>query len=102
MHVQKEAIEKAQKVIEAMNAEMDRSSALLKQVEDERDKARREGKEQAKRVTDIGKHMQNQIAMEQQKQAQQSIQIKSEVDQLKEYLGKKQTEYEYERHHLQS
>lgn len=81
---------------------MDRSSALLKQVEDERDKARREGKEQTKRVTDIGKHMQNQIAMEQQKQAQQSIQIKSEVDQLKEYLGQKQTEYEYERHHFQS
>jgi len=28
-----------------MNAEMDRSSALLKLVEEERDKARREGKE---------------------------------------------------------
>jgi hypothetical protein len=47
-----------------MNTEMDRSSVLLKQVEEERDKARREGKEQARRVTDIGKHMQNQIAME--------------------------------------
>jgi hypothetical protein len=45
MQVQKEAIEKAQKVIEAMNAEMDRSSVLLRQVEEERDKARREGKE---------------------------------------------------------
>lgn len=43
--MQKEAIEKAQKVIEAMNTEMDRSSVLLKQVEEERDKARREGKE---------------------------------------------------------
>jgi uncharacterized coiled-coil protein SlyX len=45
MQVQKEAIEKAQKVIEAMNAEMDKSSVLLRQVEEERDKARREGKE---------------------------------------------------------
>ncbi len=62
--MQKEAIEKAQKVIEAMNAEMDRSAVVLRQVEDERDKARREGKEQAKRVTEIGKQMQNQIAIE--------------------------------------
>jgi hypothetical protein len=38
---------------------MDRSADVLKQVEDERDHARREGKEQARRVNDIGKHMQN-------------------------------------------
>ena len=57
--VQKEALEKAQKVIEALNSEMDRSAHVLKQVEDERDHARREGKEQARRVNDIGKHMQN-------------------------------------------
>jgi len=59
LNVQKEALEKAQKVIEALNSEMDRSANVLKQVEDERDHARREGKEQARRVNDIGKHMQN-------------------------------------------
>ena len=38
-----------------MNAEMDRSSDLLRKVEEERDRFRRETKDQAKRVTELGK-----------------------------------------------
>ncbi len=38
-----------------MNGEMDRSAELLRKVEDERDRYRQESKQQAKRVTDIGK-----------------------------------------------
>ena len=47
-----------------MNAEMDRSADLLRKVEEERDRFRRENKDQAKRVTDLGKQMHSQIAIE--------------------------------------
>ena len=63
----KEAIEKAHKIIQALNAEMDRGAEVLKGVEDERNRLKKENKEIEKRVGEMGKQVQSQIAKEQQK-----------------------------------
>lgn len=53
--VNKEAIEKAHKIIQALNNEMDRGAEVLKGVEEDRNRLRKDNKEWEKKLGEFGK-----------------------------------------------
>eukprot|EP00347_Sterkiella_histriomuscorum_P003750 403363091 len=95
-----EAIEKAQRVIERLNSEIDKSTLIIRQVEQERDQFRAECKDQGKRILELNKQLQNTQSQHQMEQQKVSIQLKQEIDELKEALRQYQQQFDEEKRSL--
>ncbi|CDW91377.1 UNKNOWN [Stylonychia lemnae] len=100
VRVNSEAIEKAQKVIERLNEEMDRTAQIMQSLEKERDKFKSEARDSSKRIVDLNKQVQLTQSQHQHSQQQVSMQLKQEIDELKEALGQYQQQFDEERRSL--
>jgi hypothetical protein len=81
--VKTEAIEKAHKVIQAMNEELAEGNKLITRMEEERDRLRVECRQAGKHIKEVGKRVQIEYERERAIGAERVLAVEEEVDRLR-------------------
>ena len=83
LRVKTEAIEKAHKVIQAMNDELAEGTRLIAKLEEERERLRVECKQAGKQIKEVGKRVQHEYERERILGAERVQAVEEEVDRLR-------------------